>query len=82
DAGLVDPPLPPDGATVRGTPGPAPANGAWGRAGCTLLALDAVDEAFARMALLEAWQAAVAAARPGGKGSRGGSGRTAKRRQR
>jgi hypothetical protein len=90
-AGRVFATLHPDGATAMvrvppavqrrlvGAPGVKPATGAWGRAGCTLLALGEVDEAFARMALLEAWQAAVAAARPGRKGPRGGSGRAAKR---
>lgn len=38
-----------------------PASGAWGRAGCTMLVLAAVDAALVRAALTEAWQFAAAA---------------------
>lgn len=38
-----------------------PASGAWGRAGCTMLVLAAVDAALVRAALTEAWQCAAAA---------------------
>ncbi|MBX3464790.1 MAG: MmcQ/YjbR family DNA-binding protein [Planctomycetes bacterium] len=38
-----------------------PANGAWGRAGCTLVRLEAVAPPVAEEALLLAWQAAIAA---------------------
>ncbi len=44
-----------------------PANGAWGRAGCTMLRLAAVDEGAVRDALLEAWQFAAASAPAGGR---------------
>ena len=46
-----------------------PASGAWGRAGCTLLQLDAVDRAVLADAMAAAWQfaAAMAAARPSKK---------------
>ena len=45
-----------------------PATGAWGRAGCTMVKLDAVPLAELRDAMLEAWQyAAVLAARRGSK---------------
>jgi hypothetical protein len=37
-----------------------PANGAWGRAGCTMVVLARVTVAIARDALTLAWQAAVA----------------------
>jgi hypothetical protein len=36
-----------------------PANGAWGRAGCTMVRLAAVSERVAREALREAWQFAA-----------------------
>ena len=39
-----------------------PANGAWGRAGCTMLRLGDVDEATLRDALTAAWQFALASA--------------------
>ena len=38
----------------------APANGAWGRAGCTMVVLAAVRVAVVRDALTLAWQAATA----------------------
>jgi len=37
-----------------------PANGAWGRAGCTLVRLAAVDRSVLRDAVVEAWQFAAA----------------------
>ncbi len=43
----------------------APANGAWGRAGCTVVILAAVDRATLRAALTNAWQNALdASAKP------------------
>ncbi|MCK5940457.1 MAG: MmcQ/YjbR family DNA-binding protein [Planctomycetes bacterium] len=39
-----------------------PASGAWGRAGCTLVSLDRVTVAFARDALVAAWEFSAAAA--------------------
>ena len=50
-----------------------PANGAWGRAGCTMLALVDVDDAFVRGALHDAWTAAVAAKRSSARRRRGGA---------
>ena len=40
-----------------------PASGAWGRSGCTLLELAAVDANTARELLLDAWQNAAARGR-------------------
>jgi hypothetical protein len=40
----------------------APANGAWGRAGCTIVTLAAVTDGVLRDALGDAWQFAGAAA--------------------
>lgn len=37
-----------------------PANGAWGRAGCTMIVLSMVTGRSARELLLDAWQAAMA----------------------
>lgn len=37
-----------------------PATGAWGKAGCTMVALAAVDGNTARELLLDAWQTAMA----------------------
>ncbi|MCA8951508.1 MAG: MmcQ/YjbR family DNA-binding protein [Planctomycetes bacterium] len=42
----------------------APASGAWGRAGCTMLELAAVDAGSATDLLTEAWQNALAAPSP------------------
>lgn len=39
----------------------APASGAWGRAGCTLVVLADLDATTAKELLLEAWQTAKAA---------------------
>lgn len=39
-----------------------PASGAWGRAGCTLLALDQVARSVVRDAVVSAWEFAVATA--------------------
>ena len=41
-----------------------PANGAWGRAGCTMLLLAAVPLAVVRDALAEAWQFGAIGAKP------------------
>lgn len=54
--------LPPDEQARRVAAEPdawAPANGAWGRAGCTMLVLAAVRVAAAKDALTLAWQAAT-----------------------
>jgi hypothetical protein len=37
-----------------------PASGAWGRQGCTMVQLDAIDEATVRGALLLAWEGTAA----------------------
>lgn len=57
----------------------APANGSWGRAGCTMVRLAAADVAAVRDALTEAWQFAAAGAATKRPASRGGK-RTAKKR--
>ncbi len=41
---------------ARGDVGLRAANGAWGRQGCTLVELDAVDEPNLRALLTDAWQ--------------------------
>ena len=47
----------------------APANGAWGRAGCTVFVLALATEALVGAALQEAWQ--FAGLGPAGKSSKG-----------
>jgi hypothetical protein len=53
----------------------APAAGAWGRAGCTMLRLAAMDASRVEDALAQAWQFAATAGQ--GRSSRTGSGRAA-----
>ncbi len=61
------------------TRGLRPANGAWGRSGCTLVDLAAVDHRTLRALLADAWQRAMAAAatrrrRPPGRRAGGADG--------
>lgn len=60
-------------------PAATPASGAWGRAGCTMLVLADVDDAFVRAALHDAWSAAVAAKRPAARRRRAGGSDRARR---
>ena len=53
----------------------APASGAWGRAGCTMLVLGVADAATVRQALQDAWT--VAMAQPKGRSAKAPSGRKA-----
>lgn len=53
----------------------APASGAWGRAGCTMLVLALADAATVRQALQDAW--AVAMAQPQGRSGKAPTGRKA-----
>jgi hypothetical protein len=61
---MVKVPLPVQARLVQGGGGVwVPANGAWGRAGCTMARLAKVGAGVVREALLEAWQLAAAAPR-------------------
>ncbi len=55
----------------------APASGAWGRAGCTMLVLALADAATVRQALQDAWTVAMAMAMPKGRSAKAPTGRTA-----
>ena len=63
---MVKVPLDVQGRLVESGAG-KPASGAWGRAGCTMLVLAAVDAAVVRAALTEAWQFAAAMTASKGK---------------
>jgi hypothetical protein len=67
---MVKVPLPVQQALVRAHAGSCvPANGAWGRAGCTMLRLAAFAPDAVRDALREAWElAGASAAKPPTKG--------------
>jgi hypothetical protein len=45
----------------------SPASGAWGRAGCTMVALARVSAAALKAAMTDAWEVAAAAAAKAGK---------------
>jgi len=47
----------------------APASGAWGRAGCTMVTLAMADRATVQAALQDAWQVALAMAKGRSKGN-------------